>query len=164
MEEDEEVPPLIKGKGRAIAADEEPPSSQSTQSSETGPQTPEDEEFDFSAIPRVTRPKSPIRRRRSTSVKSTTKAKSKSKTKAPPTAFQISATLAQKPKPKTKKRAKSVDGTTTKTSHKKKTADKDTSDATVNKALKASKALTTASKGANIINRVAPRTFAALDS
>ena len=171
MEDEEENPPLVRGKGkgkeRERADDAEPPSSQSTESSDTGPQTPEDEEFDLAAVPRQPLPKLPIRRRAS-SVKSNpskTKAKPKVKPKTPATAYQISATLAPKPKPKArKKRTQSADGATKPTRKAgtgKSKAKESTSDSTI---LKTAKPITTAPRGATIINRVAPKTFAALDS
>jgi hypothetical protein len=167
--EDEEEDPLLlqrKGKGKE-KADAEPPSSQSTDSSDTGPQTPEDEEFDLAAVPKQPLPKVPIRRRAS-SIKSNTsktKAKPKVKPKAPATAYQISATLAPKPKPKArKKRTQSADGVI-KTSHKagmgKSKTKRSTSDSA---APKIAKPITIAPRGATIVNRVAPKTFAALDS
>jgi hypothetical protein len=163
MEDEEED---RKGKGKE-KLDAEPPSSQSTESSDTGPQTPEDEEFDLAAIPKIPRAKSPIRKRAS-SMKSTsfkTKAKPKSKPKAPATAYQISATLAPKPKPKArKKRTQSADGVI-KPSHKAGTGKLKTKGSTSDSAApKIAKPITIAPRGATIINRVAPKTFAALDS
>jgi hypothetical protein len=173
--EDEEVDPLLigrKGKGKEIA-DAEPPSSQSTESSDTGPQTPEDEEFDWAAIPRLPRPKSPIRRRASSIKGNSTKPKTKTnkpkaKPKTPATAYQISATLAPKPKSKAraKKRTQSADGVL-KTSHKAGTGKSKTKGSTSDSALpkpKPAKPITIAPRGATIVNRVAPKTFASLDS
>jgi hypothetical protein len=168
MEDEEEDPLLLQEKGKGKEKDiAEPPSSQSTESSDTGPQTPEDEEFDLAAIPKLPRAKSPIRKRASSmkSTSSKTKAKPKSKPKAPATAYQISATLAPKPKPKArKKRTQSADGVI-KTSHKagmgKSKSKGSTSDSA---APKMSKPITIAPRGATIVNRVAPKTFAALDS
>ena len=173
--EDEEGDPLLQqsqGEGRGTTAENaEPPSSQSTESSDTGPQTPEDEEFDLASITKQPLPKLPIRRR-AASIKNTsskTKAKPKPKPKTPATAYQISATLApkSKPKAKAKKRTQSADGV-------KRSSDKaclgksktkgSTSDSTIPKTAKTAKAITIAPRGATIINRVAPKTFAALES
>ena len=167
--EDEEDPLLVQRKGKGKEKlDAEPPSSQSTESSDTGPQTPEDEEFDLAAIPKLPRAKSPIRKRASSmkSTSSKTKAKPKVKPKIPATAYQISATLAPKPKPKAraKKRTQSADGVI-KPSHKagmgKFKSKGSTSDSA---APKITKPITIAPRGATIVNRIAPRTFADLDS
>jgi hypothetical protein len=169
MEDEEEDPLLLQRKGKCKEkVDAEPPSSQSTESSDTGPQTPEDEEFDLAAIPKLPRAKSPIRKRASSTKSTSSKTKTskpKAKPKAPATAYQISATLAPKPKPKArKKRTQSADGVI-KTSHKagmgKSKTKRSTSDSA---APKIAKPITIAPRGATIVNRVAPKTFAALDS
>lgn len=174
MERDQDPLPDLKGKGKARNVDQEPPSSQSTESSNTGPTTPDEEEFDLTTLSAYARPRSPIRRRHSSAKsnssktsKTKTKTKSKPKAKAPPTAFQISAAMAPivKAKPKTKKRVQSSDGAIVKPSLKA-TKGKKTSSSTADIAdpkLKANKPITNATKGATIINRVAPRTFAAMD-
>jgi len=170
MEDEEEDPLLLQRKGKGKGkADGEPPSSQSTESSDTGPQTPEDEEYDLAAIPKLPRAKSPIRRRASSMKSTSCKTKTtrpKAKPKAPATAYQISATLAPKPKPKArvKKRTKSADGVIkprTKASTGKSDTKGSTSDSTI---FKNAKPTTIAPRGATIVNRVAPKTFAALDS
>lgn len=161
-----------QGEGRGTAADDaEPPSSQSTESSDTGPQTPEDEEFDLASVQKPPLPKLPIRRRAS-SIKNTsskTKAKPKPKPKTPATAYQISATLApkSKPKAKAKKRTKSADGvieSSKKAAPGKSKSKGSTSDSNIPKTAKTAKAITIAPRGATIVNRVAPKKFAALDS
>jgi len=173
MEDEEENSPLVqgkeKGKEKERADDAEPPLSQSTESSDTGPQTPEDEEFDLAAVPKQPLPKLPIRRRassvKSTSSKTKAKPKPKPKPKAPATAYQISAILASKSISKTrKKRTQSADGAT-KPSHKAGTGKSKTKGSTSDPTTqKTAKPITTAPRGATIINRVAPKTFAALDS
>jgi len=172
MEDEEGDPLLLQRQGRGVGADNaEPPSSQSTESSDTGPQTPEDEEFDLASIAKQPLPKLPIRRRAS-SIKNTsskTKAKPKPKPKTPATAYQISATLApkSKPKAKAKKRTKSADGVIEaikKAAPGKSKTKGSTSDSTIPKTAKTAKAITIAPRGATIVNRVAPKTFAALDS
>lgn len=161
-EEQEAQGPLSGAKHRS--------SSQSTESSETGPETPEDEPFDPTTQPRQPAlPKSPIRRRRSMSVKSTTKV-AKVKGKAPPTAVQIPTPF--KPKPKPKKRAKSIDAATglpkvvtKKASKGEKKKQNGSSTAVGAEAKKASKggAIVIGPKGNKVVNRVAPQTLAAAD-
>jgi hypothetical protein len=94
--------------------------------------------------------------------------KPKAKPKTPATAYQISATLAPKPKSKAraKKRTQSADGVL-KTSHKAGTGKSKTKGSTSDSALpkpKPAKPITIAPRGATIVNRVGPKTFASLDS
>jgi len=145
-------------------------SSQSTESSDIGPETPEDEPFDPATQPRQPAlPKSPIRRRRSMSVKSTTKVP-KVKSKPPPTATQIPTPF--KPKPKPKKRAKSIDAATglpkvvpKRASKGEKKKQNGSSTAVGVEAKKASKggAIVIGPKGNKVVNRVAPQTLAAAE-
>jgi hypothetical protein len=157
VEEQEAQEPLFLSGGRHRA------SSESTES-DTGPETPEDEPFDPATQPRPPAlPKSPIRRRRSMSVKSTTKVpKTKTKTKGP-TATQVPTPF--KPKPKPKKRVKSIDPTTgpkvvpKKTSKGEKKSQGASPTAVGAEAKKGGAGL----KGNKVINRVAPQTLAAAD-
>jgi hypothetical protein len=160
-EQEAQEPLFLSGRQRG--------SSESTESSETGPETPEDEPFDPATQPRQPAlPKSPIRRRHSMSVKSTTKVpKTKTKSKGP-TATQIPTPF--KPKPKPKKRVKSVDPATglpkvvpKKTSKGEKKSQGASSTAAGAEVKKASKTGSAGLKGNKVVNRVAPETLAAAD-
>jgi hypothetical protein len=140
-------------------------SSQSTESSDTGPQTPEDDEFDISnerelPLPKIS--KSIIRRKRSLSAaKSLTNLKGKSKGL---TSIQISNAVASKVKSKPKKRVKSANAATT-TTKEKVVKPKAAGTSNANGGLKANSTKnvmqkTTKTLGAKVVNRVAPKTMA----